>query len=132
VIGIDAAFRQAQAFDRATLNEVLFYDFFGVLGVSETIPDRFGVDHQDGSVLALVQAAGLVDANAMLEAGFFDGVFECAAELLAVFVGAAWPGGGFVAFVEADEDVMFEVWHGDWMRLGAKICQTSHMANMRE
>jgi beta-phosphoglucomutase-like phosphatase (HAD superfamily) len=46
----------------------------------------------------------------VLEAGGFDGVLEGAAEFLAVVEGAAGAG-GFVALVEADEEVVFEDWH---------------------
>jgi len=110
VVGVDAGVGKAEAFHGAAVEEVLLDDLFGIAGASETVPDGFGVDDEDGAVLALVEAPGFVYANTMLEAGGFDGVLEGAAEFLAVFEGAAGAG-GFVALVEADEEVMFEDWH---------------------
>lgn len=110
MVGVDAGVGKAKALDRTTVEEVLLNDLFGVAGFGETIPDRVGIDDEDGAVLTLIEAAGLVDADAMLEAGGFDGVFEGAAELLCVFEAAAGTG-GLVALVETDKDVVFEDWH---------------------
>ena len=116
MVGIDAGVGKAEALDGAAVEEVLLNDLFGVAGVGETVPDGFGVDDEDGAVLALVEATGFVDADAVLEAGGFDGILEGAAEFLAVFVAAAGAGGGIVALVEANKEVMFEDWHRkDWM-----------------
>ncbi len=126
VVGVDAGVGEAEAFDGAVVEEELVDDLFGVVGVGKAVPDGFGVDDQDGAVFALVEAADLVDADAVLEAGGFDGVLEGAAEFLAVLVAAAGAGGGFVALVEADEDVMFKDWHrNDWMQDGGPGCGRS-------
>ncbi len=111
MVGIDAGVGKAEALDGAAVEEVLLNDLFGVAGVGETVPDGFGVDDEDGAVLALVEATGFVDADAMLEAGGFDGILESATEFLAVLVAAAGAGGGIVALVETDEEVMFKDWH---------------------
>jgi hypothetical protein len=125
VFGVDAGVGQAEAVDGTAVEEMLVDDLFGVLGFGETVPDGLGIDDEDGAVLALVEASGLVDTNAMLQAGSFDGVFEGSAKFLAVFVAAAGPGGGFVAFVEADKEVVFEDWHWkDWMQDGGLRCGT--------
>jgi hypothetical protein len=95
-------------------------------GWGEAVPDGFGIDDEDGTVFALVEAAGLIDADAVLEAGGFDGVLEGATEFLAVFVAAAGAGGGFVALVEADKEVVFKDWHWkDWMQDGGLGCGTA-------
>jgi hypothetical protein len=121
VVGVDAGVGKAKALDGTAVEEVFLNDLFGVVGVGETVPDGFGIDDQDGSVLALVEAAGFVDADAVLEAGGLDGILEGAAEFLAVFVAAAGAGGGIVALVEADKNVMFEDWHRDLMhRMGGR------------
>jgi hypothetical protein len=112
VVGVDAGEREAEAFYGLAADEVLLDDLFGVAGVGEAVPDGLGVDDHNGGVLALVEAAGLVDADLMLEASGLDGVFESAFELFAVFVRAAGAGGGLVALVHADEDVVFKVGHG--------------------
>jgi hypothetical protein len=122
VVGVDAGVGKAEALDGAAVEEVLLNDFFGVVGIGETVPDGFGVDDEDGTVLALIEATGFVDTDAVLEASRFDGILEGAAEFLAVFVAAAGAGGGIVSLVEADKNVMFEDWHRkDWMhRMGGR------------
>jgi hypothetical protein len=110
VVGIDAGVGKAEAFDGTAVEEVLLDDLFGIAGLGETVPYGFGVDDEDRAVLALVETTGFVDADAMLEAGGLDGIFEGAAQFLAVFARAAGAG-GFVAFVETDKKVMFEDWH---------------------
>jgi hypothetical protein len=122
VVGVDAGVGKAEALDGTTVEEVLLDDLFGVAGFGETVPDGVGIDDEDGAMLTLVEAAGLVDADAVLESGGFDGVFERAAELLAVFEAAAGAG-RFVALVEADKEVVFEEWHRkDWMQDGGPGC----------
>ena len=99
MVGVDAGVGKAEALDGAAMEEVLLNDLFGIVGVGETVPDGLGINDHDGAVLALVEAAGFVDADALLEAGGFDGILEGAAEFLAVFVAAAGAGGGIVALV---------------------------------
>jgi hypothetical protein len=117
VVGVDAGVEEAQAIDGTAMEEMLLNDLFGVAGMGETVPDGFGIYDKYGGMLALVKAARFVDADAVFEAGGFDGVLEGAAEFLAVFVGTAGTVGGFVALVLTDKDVMFEGWHmADWMQ----------------
>ena len=126
MVGVDAGVGQAKAIDGTAVEEMLLDDLLGVVGVGETVPDGFGIDDEDGSVLALIQASGLVDADAVLEAGGFDGVLERAAEFLAVFAGAAGAPGGFVALVKTDKEVMFEGRHmGDLMHNGRRGCDAA-------
>jgi hypothetical protein len=113
VAGVDAGVGEAEAIDGTAVEEVLLDDLLGVAGVGETVPDGFGIDDEDGAVLALIEASGLIDADTMLEAGGFDGVLERAAEFLAVFAGTAGAPGGFVALVEADKEVVFKDRHRD-------------------
>jgi len=132
VVGVDTGVGKAEALDGTAMEQVLLNDLFGVVGVRETVPDGFGVDDEDGAVLALIEATVLVDANAVLEAGGLDGIFEGAAEFLAVFVAAAGTGGGIVALIEAYKEVMFEEWHRkDWMQDGGPGCGRGG-ASMRE
>ena len=42
----------------------------------KTVPDGLGIDDDYGAVLALVEAAGFVGADVVLEACFLDGIFE--------------------------------------------------------
>jgi hypothetical protein len=110
VVGVDAGVWKAEALDGTAMEEVFLNDLFRVVGVDETVPDGFGIDDEYGAVLALIEAAGLVYADAVLEAGGLDGILERAAKFLAVFEGAAGAR-GFVSLVETDKEVMFEDWH---------------------
>jgi hypothetical protein len=111
VVGVDAGERKAKALYGLAADEVLLDDLFGVAGVGEAVPDGLRVDDHDGGVLALVEAPGLVDADFVLEAGGFDSVLEGTFEFLTAFIGAAGAGGGLVALVHADKNVVFEIWH---------------------
>jgi hypothetical protein len=132
VVGVDAGVGKAEALDGAAVEEVLLNDLFGVARVGKTVPDGFGVDDEDGAVLALVEATGFIDADAVLEAGGLDGILEGAAEFLAVFVAAAGAGGGIVALVEANKEVMFKDWHRkDRMLAGPHRCSTGRVLRAR-
>jgi len=83
-------------------------DLIHIFDLHKAVPDGLGIDHDDGAVLALVEAAGLVGADEMLETRFFDGVLESGFELLAATGKAARTGGVLVALVGADKKVMLK------------------------
>jgi hypothetical protein len=112
VVGVDAAGGEAKALDGAAVDEVFFNYFVDILFIHEAVPDGFRVDDEDGPVFALVETAGFVDADAVFQAGMLGGVLEMATEFLAALEAATGAGGGFVALVCADKDVVFEAWHG--------------------
>ena len=60
---IDALFGQPQTLYRPPVDQVLLHDFRGIFWLHMPIPYRFRINHHRWPVLALVQAAGLVDAN---------------------------------------------------------------------
>src|SRR5665213_2651073 len=101
------------------MDEVLGDDFVHIFQMNEAVPDGFGIDHHRRAVLALVEAAGLVGTDEMLEASVFDGVLEGGFEFLAAVRQAARAGRGLVALVRTDKYVMLEFRHGDslfWSR----------------
>jgi hypothetical protein len=53
-VGVDAAVGKAEALDGTAMEEVVLHDLFGIVRVDETVPDGFGIDDEDGPVLALV------------------------------------------------------------------------------
>ena len=110
VLRVEAGVGKAQALDGTVVEEMFGDDLLDVTRVDVAVPDGLGIDHDDGAVLALIEAAGLVGADVVLEAGFLDGVLEGRFELLAAVRKATGTGGGFVALVGADEDVMVEFW----------------------
>lgn len=113
VLGIETGAGKSKALHGAAMDEVLGDDLFDVFKVNEAIPDGLGIDHDDGAVLALVEAAGLVGADEVLEASILDRVLEGRFELLAAMGKAAWTGGRFVALVGADKDMVFKFRHGE-------------------
>jgi len=107
MLGIEAGIGQAKALDGTTVQE----DLLDVPEVDEAVPDGLGIDHDYGSVLALVEATGLVGADVVLEASFLDGILEGRFKFVAALGQTARPRGAFVALVGADEDVVVELWH---------------------
>ena len=76
MLGVEAGCGQAQTFHGAAVDEVLCDDFLHVFQLDEAVPDSLGIDHDRRTMLALVEAAGFVGADEVLEAGIFDGVLE--------------------------------------------------------
>ncbi len=110
VLGVEARVGEAEALDGTIVEEVFGNDLLDVTRVYVPVPDGLGIDDDDGAVLALVEAAGFVGADVVLEAGFLDGVLERCFKLFAALVKATGTGSGFVALVGADEDVVVEFW----------------------
>ena len=75
-LGIEACIGQPKALDRASVDQVLADDLLNVLRVNEAVPDGIGIDHDDGSMLALVEASELIGADLALQAGVFHGILE--------------------------------------------------------
>jgi hypothetical protein len=122
ILGVDAGFGKAQALDGAALDEVLMDDLVDVAGVDVAVPDGLGVDDDDGTVLTLVEAAGLIGADLVLEAGVLDCVLEGRLELFGSLRKTAGAGGGFIALVGADEYVAFKERHLRWILAGGEGC----------
>jgi hypothetical protein len=104
-LGVEAFAGEAEALDWSAADEVLIDDFGGVFGADVAVPDGLRVNDDRGAVFALVEATGLVDADARGEAGglgkLLDGGVEFA---LAVGVaGGAW--GVLGTGVGANKDV---------------------------
>ena len=69
VLGIYARISQPQPFHRPSTHQVLGHDLFRVFRRHMPVPDRVGVHHNRRPVLALVQAAGLVNAHFCAQPG---------------------------------------------------------------
>ena len=76
VFGVEARVGEAEALDGTIVEEVFGDDLVDVAGMDVAVPDGVGIDDDDGAVLALVEAAGFVGADVVLESGFLDGVLE--------------------------------------------------------
>jgi hypothetical protein len=76
LLDVETGVGEAQALDGTVVEEVFGDNLRDVFDVDEAIPDGFGVDHHDGTVLALVEAARFVSPDVVLQASFLDSVFE--------------------------------------------------------
>jgi hypothetical protein len=54
VLNVEAGVGEAEALDGAAVEEMFGNDFFDVFDVDKTVPDGLGIDHDDGTVFALV------------------------------------------------------------------------------
>ena len=73
---IDAGVGQSKAFDGFIAQEMRLDDLVHVVELDETVPDLLGIDDHGDAVLALIEAAGLIDAHLRLQPVAFDGGFE--------------------------------------------------------
>ena len=53
--GVEALFSDAQALNGTARDKVLRHDFGSIFGLNISIPDCFGVNHDGGTVLALIE-----------------------------------------------------------------------------
>ena len=112
-LGVQARIGQPQTLHRATVQQVLLDNLAHVADTDKAVPDGVGIDHHDRAMLALVQTSQFIGADLALQSGFFDGVLECALQLGAALIGAAWPGGALIAFVDAKQEVVLELRHAE-------------------
>jgi hypothetical protein len=82
LLSVEAGVGKAETLDGAAMEKMFGDDLVDVADVYEAVPDGLGIDHDDGAVLALIEATGLVGSNVVPEAGFLDGVLEGGFEFL--------------------------------------------------
>ena len=111
LLRIEAGFGETETIDGATVEDVLGDDLVYIFEGDEAVPDGLRVDDDRRAVLALVEAAGFVGTDGVLEAGVFEGFLEGVFELFAAAGTATGTGGGAVALVGADEDVVVKLCH---------------------
>ena len=76
VNAVDAPLRQGQAFHRLSAQQVRLHDFIHVGRSDSAVPDRVGIDHNRGAVLALVKTSRLVRAHILRQAVLRQLLFE--------------------------------------------------------
>ena len=79
--GIEAGVGQAQPLDRLTANDVGFDDLVDVGFGDVPVPDGFWIDNDRRTVLALIQAAGLIRPHFALQAALRELLLECLLQL---------------------------------------------------
>jgi hypothetical protein len=107
-LGVEALFVDAQAFDRAAADQVLGDDGIGVFRADIAVPDRVRVNDDRGTVLALIETAGLVDADAAGKAGVPAQLLQTGVQFAFSVAGAGRTRRIRRANVVADEDVAFK------------------------
>jgi len=106
--GVDALAGYAQALDGTASEEMLGDDLLRVRWQDIAIPDSFGIDHNHGPVLALVEAAGFVDADPTAQAGGFGPLLQFGVQIAGSIGGAGGTRCAFGARVVADKDVVIK------------------------
>ncbi len=91
-------------------------NFFDVGLLHASIPNRFGIDDDRRTVLALVEASGFVGADGALQSKFSEPVFEGLLQF-ALCAGITTATRSFrIARVAADENMLLEFRHEDSLR----------------
>jgi len=109
--GVETGVGQRQSLDWLSAQDVRLDNLIDIVQRHPAIPDRIGIDHEVGAVLALIEAAGLVGPYLSLESARRKLFLECLLQFrLACWIaaGARGPGGALVA---ADEDMLLELGH---------------------
>jgi hypothetical protein len=106
--GIQALLGDAQALDGPSADEMLLDDGGGIGGLHVAVPDGFGVNHHSGAVLALVKAAGLVDAHLARKAGRLGELLQLGVQIALSIGSARRPRSIGGTGIMADENVVFK------------------------
>jgi hypothetical protein len=108
VFCVDALIGQAQTFDRPPGDQVLGHNLRRILWLDVPVPDRLGVNDDYRSVLALVKAAGFVDAHLAAQPSGLGQFLQLRVQLAASVCGAGGPRRTLGPHIVADKDVMFK------------------------
>jgi hypothetical protein len=115
--GVEALVCEAESFDWLIVDNMGIDDFIHLGFGNVAVPDGLGIHDDRRSVLALIEASGLVGADTALESAFGEFLFE---ELLQSGFScgvAASAGIRRRALISADEDVLLKFRHvPSWYR----------------
>ena len=105
---IDACIGEPKPLDRPAADQVFRDNLFRVGRLHAAVPDSLRV-HDDGrSMLALVQASGLVDAHRRAQAGGLGKLLKLRKQLALSIAGTGWPGSARGTLIMTDEDMAFK------------------------
>jgi hypothetical protein len=110
--GVETGVGDPEALDGLVSDNVGLDDFCDISQSHVAVPHGFGIDHDGGTVLALVEASGLVGTDCCLNASERKQALEFAMQVSAGGGVTATARMAFSALIAADEDVLFELWHG--------------------
>lgn len=106
---VQTFFGYAKALHRAASDQMLGDDGFGVRWSDVPIPDGLGIDHNHGTVLALVKTAGFVDTHPASESGIFGQLLQARVQFAFSVAGTGRPRRFKRPEVVADEDMAFKL-----------------------
>lgn len=86
---VDAAFRQPQTLNRLSTGKMLLRNLDEVVNADKAVPNGLGIDHEHRAMLALVEAAGVLNTNLALGSGFLHRLFQHTLKVLGAFVPTA-------------------------------------------
>jgi hypothetical protein len=109
--GVEALAGYAQALDGTAGDEMLGDYLRRIRWLDVAVPYGFGIDHDHGAVLTLIQAAGFVDADPAAQAGGFGALLEFGVQSAGSIGGAGGTRCAFGARVVANKDMALKDRH---------------------
>ena len=110
--GVDALVGEHEPFHRIAVHHVRFDDLIDIIGRDPPVPNGVGVDHDRGSVLALIKTARHIRAHALLQPTQREFLLEEELEVRLPGGIAASARMSRLALIAADEQMPFELGHG--------------------
>jgi len=108
---VQAFVSDPKALDRVVSHNVGFDDFLYIRESDIAVPDCFGIDHDRGAVLALVETAGFIGANGTSYSGLAEEPLELSLKVTGSVGIATATRVSVGTLVAADEDVLLELGH---------------------
>jgi hypothetical protein len=99
---------------------------FHFIRSGRAVPNPFGVDHNGGTKLALVETARAIHSNPTLPIPFLPGGLEPRVDVLSTASHTATAAVTFVPVVKADKDVVFVDRHGRENMQLTRLCPRSN------
>ena len=116
--GIQAFFDQAQALNWFSAHQMLRDNGFGIFRRDMAIPDSFRINHDHRSMLALVEASGLVDSHACAQPRGFAQQLQLGMKITLSILGAGCSGRSGGTLIMTNEDMAFERGQGEFSSMG--------------
>jgi hypothetical protein len=107
-LGIDARIGQAQSLYRPAVYQVLLHNLRGIFRLHMPVPDSLGIHNDSRPVLALIKAAGLVDADGISQAGGLGELLQLRVQFALSISRARGPRSTFWTGIVANKNVVFE------------------------